>query len=436
MDKKIATIIVVAIIVLAGIGAAAMIMNNNSNGSDTVKATGNLPVYGNANNDDYIDDMDITLMEKLISDETLDRSEYPFLDANQDGKLDNSDIDLVKKVIAKESCDLYYVDFENNITKQSFPVKADRICVNRYFFAEAVDILGLFNNIVLAPKKLTEDRSHMYDMSHVETAYDGSKAPTTELILENKVDLIIADSWDSKVCEPAMEADPSINTFYVDIYSYGNLVKFVEIIGLFVGANERAAQYADFVNEINEYIEKGMEGQTKKKVAITYLGSSITAGSTTIECSPCSSTYLLEPLADIYYSDEKSSRNNRYTVDDEWMLKNYKVEYDVIIAMHEYTDTTKVDGTYYTPAMFNERCDQLDKKYSAMSIKADGNLHSTSFFSITFGSYAHIPMIAHMLFPEVFSEEDGWDYLQEYWNNFSSATIDVRTQGGWFDTRA
>ncbi len=29
-------------------------------------------------------------MEKLINDETLDRSEYPFLDANQDGKLDSS----------------------------------------------------------------------------------------------------------------------------------------------------------------------------------------------------------------------------------------------------------------------------------------------------------------------------------------------------------
>ena len=45
-------------------------------------------------------------------------------------------------------------------------------------------------------------------------------------------------------------------------------------------------------------------------------------------------------------------------------------------------------------------------------------------------------MIAHMLFPEVFSEEDGWNFLQQYWDDFSSAKIDVRTQGGWFDTRA
>lgn len=435
MDKKITVILLVAVIVVAGMGVAAVVINNGQD-SKEVKATGNLPVFGNANNDDYIDSRDIDLMEKLIADESLDRSAYPFLDANQDGELDSADIEIVKKVIDKKACDLHYVDFENKVKKQSFPVSADRICVNRYFFAEAVDILGLFNNIVLAPQKLTVDRSHMYDMSHIETAYEGGKAPTTELILQNKVDLIIADSWDAKVCEPAMEADPSINTFYVDIYSYGNLVKFVEIIGLFVGADERASQYAQFVNDVNDYIEKGMQGQTKKRVAITYLGITIAPGSTTMECSPCSSTYLLSSLADVYYSDDKSSRNNRYTVDDEWMLKNYKVEYDAIVAMHEYTDTTKVDGTYYTPQMFNERCDLLDQKYSAIPIKADGNLHSTSFFSITFGSYAHIPMIAHMLFPEVFSEEDGWNFLQQYWDDFSSAKIDVRTQGGWFDTRA
>ena len=435
MDKKIIAIAIVAILVVAAAATAIILMGNGSQ-EKTVKATGNLPVYGNANNDDAIDKKDVDLMEKLIKDSSIDRSPYPFLDANQDGKLDSADVEIVKKVINKQKCDLYYVNFEDKVTKQSFPVKADRICVNRYFFAEAVDILGLFDKIVLAPKKLTEDRSHMYDMSHIETAYEGGKAPTTELILENKVDLIIADSWDGSVCEPAMEADPKINTFYVDIYSYGNLVKFIEIIGLFVGANERAAAYANFVNDINDYIDEGMKGLTKKKIAITYLGSTITAGNTTMECAPCSSTYLVSKLADAYYSDDKSSRNNRYTVEDEWMLKNYKIEYDAIIAMHEYTDTTKVNGTYYTPAMFYDRCDQLDQKYSAISIKNDGNLHSASFFSITFGSYAHIPMIAHMLFPEKFSEEKGWDYLQEYWSNFSSAKIDVRTQGGWFDTRA
>ena len=107
MDKKITVILLVAVIVVAGMGVAAVVINNGQD-SKEVKATGNLPVFGNANNDDYIDSRDIDLMEKLIADESLDRSAYPFLDANQDGELDSADIEIVKKVIDKKACDLHY----------------------------------------------------------------------------------------------------------------------------------------------------------------------------------------------------------------------------------------------------------------------------------------------------------------------------------------
>lgn len=436
MNKKILAVVVVAILLVAGVAAAVYALNQDDD-SDDVKVTGNLPVFGNANNDDYMDSRDIDVLKDIIDKGTWDKEAYPYADANQDGSITQDDIDLVNKIIADESCTLYYLDFENKVTEQSFPVACDRICINRYFFAEVVDILGLFDHIVLASTKLTEDRSHMYDMSHIETSYEGSKAPTAELILDNDIDLIIADSWDTKVCKTAQEGDPSINAFYVDIYSYGNLVRFVNVLGLFVGAEERATKYASFVNEINDYIQKGMEGQDKLKIAITYLGSTISAGNTTIECAPCSSTYLLSDIADCYYSDEKSSRNNRYTVSDEWMINNYGTEYEAVVAMHEYTDTTKVNGTFYTPQMFNERVEQLAEKYSAIpGLKTNVNLISTSFFSITFGSYAHVPMIAALLYPDNdnFSTEKGWDYLQKYWDEFSSVNIDVRTQGGWFYT--
>ena len=437
METKFLAIIVAAVVVAAGAGAGFAIYNNNNKGTDTVKVTGNLPVFGNSNNDDFIDARDIDTINSIIADTNgWDKDKYPYADADQDGSITQKDIDLVQNIIDRKDCDVWYVNFEGEPVKQSFPVNAGRICVNRYFFAEIVDILGLFDHIVLAPTKLTQDRSHMYDMSKIETAYEGGKAPTAELILDNDIDLIIADSWDGDVCKTAQAGDPSISAFYVDIYSYGNLVRYVQILGLLTGTVDKAASYAGFVNGINDYIKNGMEGVEKKRIAITYLGTSIAAGNTTIECAPCSSTYLLDALGTCYYSDEKSSRNNRLTVTDEWMLQNYKVSYDAVVAMHEYTDTTKVGDTYYSPASFNERCDQLDGKYSALTIKAEGNLHSTSFFSITFGSYAHIPMIAHMLYPEIFSEEKGWDYLQEYWDNYSSAKIDVRTQGGWFDTRA
>ena len=70
MDKKITVILLVAVIVVAGMGVAAVVINSGQD-SKEVKATGNLPVFGNANNDDYIDSRDIDLMERLIADESL-----------------------------------------------------------------------------------------------------------------------------------------------------------------------------------------------------------------------------------------------------------------------------------------------------------------------------------------------------------------------------
>ena len=42
--------------------------------------------------------------------------------------------------------------------------------------------------------------------------------------------------------------------------------------------------------------------------------------------------------------------------------------------------------------------------------------------------------LAYLLYPDVFSEEDGWKALQEYFDNFTTAKIDVKKQGGWFYT--
>ncbi len=425
MNMKIVAVAVIAIIAVAAVGAFLLLNGNDSN--ESVKATGNLPVFGNANNDDAIDSKDVDLMEKLIADDTLDRSAYPFLDANQDGKLTSADVDIVKKIINREKCDIYYMDWEDKAKKQSFPVTADKICINRYFFVELLEILGITDNLKLASTNLTEDRAGIYDLPSGVVSYIGGKAPTTELILENKCDFIIADTWDTSVCEAAMEADSSITTLYIDIYSYGNLIRFVEIMGLLIDKNAEAQKYAEFVNGINEYIENGMKDVTKKSLAITHYYASSSASKTGYEVKPCSAPYLMAPLADVF-NEEPNTRNGHYSVDNEWTYENYKVKFDYMLILHENYGK----GLTMTKEVFQAEIAAQEEAYAPMTIVADGNMYHCVYFTITFGSYAYLPMVAHILYPDQFSEEKGWSYLQSFFDDFTSVKVDVKNEGAWF----
>ena len=425
MDKKIIAIALVAIMVVAGAGGALMLLGGG--GANNVKATGNLPVFGNANNDDAIDQKDVDLMNKLLADDTISRAEYDFLDANQDGKFDKSDVELVQKIIKREKCDIFYMNWEDKPQKQSFPVTADKICINRYFFVELLDILGMTKNLKLASTSLTESRAGIYDLPAGVASYVGGKAPTTERILEEKCDFILADTWDTKVCEAAMEADPKITTLYIDIYSYGNLIRFVEIMGLLVNKTTEAQKYASFVNGINDYIENGMKGVTKTKLALAHYYESSSDAKTGYEVKPCSSPYLMECLADVFNTDP-NTKNGHYSVDNEWTYKNYKKSFDAMLILYENYGT----GLTLTKEDFNNQIAAQEAAFSPISIKADGNLYHAVYFTITFGSYAYLPMVAHMLYPEKFSEDKGWEYLQKYFSDFTSVDVDVKNEGAWF----
>ena len=100
-------IAVIAIVVIAG--AALFILNNNSDEEGDLLEKIPLPVYGNADGNDVIDDADITLMERMIS-EKIPLSEYPFADANRDNDITNDDIAIVKKLIAGEETKVTFID--------------------------------------------------------------------------------------------------------------------------------------------------------------------------------------------------------------------------------------------------------------------------------------------------------------------------------------
>lgn len=104
---KILAIAAVAIVVVAGVGAYALIQGNHSDEKMTMNAS--LPVCGNADGDYVIDSNDKAIIQKIIDKEegyTLEA--YPLADTNNDGVVDQSDIELINKILNGESCTVYH----------------------------------------------------------------------------------------------------------------------------------------------------------------------------------------------------------------------------------------------------------------------------------------------------------------------------------------
>lgn len=93
-NNKLYAIIIVAVLIVAGVGAFFLMGSSDSEYRST-NTDGRLTVLGNANEDDYLDKEDVDALEKMIGN-----GEYTVMaDANNDGKVDQKDVDMVKKII-------------------------------------------------------------------------------------------------------------------------------------------------------------------------------------------------------------------------------------------------------------------------------------------------------------------------------------------------
>ena len=431
--KMFGAIAVVAVILVAAFCGVTLMKDDKD--TYEAKVTGNVPVFGNANNDDYIDSHDIDQLNAIIDDGSWDKTAYPYADANQDGKIDSADVDIVNKIISGQNCNLYYVDIYDDVVKVSYPVSHSRVGVSYWQQAELATLMGIWDNVVLASTATTSSNSHRYDTSNIEKSFSGSKI-TSELILECRCDFIIASQGKSDVVQAAIDADSNITPYYVDVSKSSTYVSTVLTLGVLLNENEEAQAYADFVNGVKEKISSGMEKvQEKAKTVVTLMyANQSTRANIIVECEGTGAADMIGLIADVYDSSTKSTSDYRMNVEADWFIQNCGTAFDFIIIEQEGTDTKKVDDTYYTPSMYNERFEEAITYYSSTQAYASGMILGTTYSYNSFGGYANLLYLAYLLYPDVFSEEDGWNALQEYFDNFTTAKINVKTQGGWYYT--
>lgn len=120
-STKVIIAAVVVVIIIAGAAAFVLLNDDSDDPVEKVHLDTQLAVYGNADNDSYIDSDDRAIIQDII-DGKKSLADYPLADANRDGKVDADDLTVVDRIIAGERTDVYAIDQIDRVVKVSYPM--------------------------------------------------------------------------------------------------------------------------------------------------------------------------------------------------------------------------------------------------------------------------------------------------------------------------
>ncbi len=226
MNTKVIAVVIVAIIVVgAAVGIAITMNNGNNSSSDAGKRVGEalakadfpnadsrLWVYGNANEDDKLDDSDVTALEKMVSG---DRKATQLADTNVDGKIDSADVSYLKDILnAKKDTkiNVYYVDNYFKIAKVSWPVKtfATSYCSGMY----TAETTGLMDKIAMVDDTIQKYWAKLNSNAAKATSFGTTETPNYELMIEKGISVYVPGYCDGNADKESQE---KLNPVGIDV---------------------------------------------------------------------------------------------------------------------------------------------------------------------------------------------------------------------------
>lgn len=241
-QKQIVTVAVIAVIIVAAAGV--YVYASMSKGSeDSIASLGSsLEVYGNANGDYYIDENDVRIIEKIISDELDWKTDHPFADANCDGVIDQNDIDQVKKIISATASDPVVI-WHNNwnpsgryIASTTYPITSAVMC-SAQTTAILLKTIGIDDEIVgssFSDSAPTSSDKYVYE--------DYFDIMTEDRRIGNEATGVNVDT-----------ASNLVTKYGVSAYIYSSSSRTLSNLDVVEGAGIDCVQLPDGMSDVNEF---------------------------------------------------------------------------------------------------------------------------------------------------------------------------------------
>lgn len=360
--NKVIVIAVVAVVIAAGIGVAMLVMNDSK---ERISIDAALEVYGNANNDNRIDQADIDLIRDIIAGDAS-FGDHPLADANHDGYVNEEDIEQVTRMINANSNNkvrIYHInhyDGERKVEETLYPITsaiatgaANSLLIFKYLgivdelkgisyssapdsalFPEYMGLVGEDKRLDTSATRINVDKaSNLVDRDGVTaaiTADNRSYLQNEEILLEGAgIDVI-------RVQPASVDSREYMSTVLLIAFLFDTDGK-----GYMDKCAAMTEWYEDFLTDLNSKLS----GIRNKATAVASSSNNVVSTGSSDYTDVLRAAGALFPLTDI---DAASATANYNGSSDTW-LNAYDVDYVICLrtsttAFSWYGGTALTDG--------------------------------------------------------------------------------------------
>lgn len=263
-QKQLLAIAVVAILVVAAVGAYVVVSDDDEDYRST-NTDCRLKILGNADENDYIDERDVEKINDMIT-----KDEYSQMaDANDDGKVDKKDAELVQKIIdiraknqgkdfdQKDRIDIKFIDVDKQVQNAKYPV-GDFIIINSQRALEVAIALGIEERVLglcLEDLKSYWDTNEYAGCDHIVNV--GKKnEPDLEAIAKIDADTIVAGQ--RSIFLKNVDGDHAGNKQILRLPTWENAGQESAALtfGFIMDTEKTAEKYVKWMDDLNAEVQK------------------------------------------------------------------------------------------------------------------------------------------------------------------------------------
>lgn len=240
-------IVVIAVLLLLSVAAGSV------SGATALDYT--VKIYGNANLDDEIDELDIGYIEEIIAGT---KDETPYADANQDGTIDQADIEHVKRII--DGTTDYIIIRDSNDRKLKLPYPIQKVVVLWSTIAEPIQAMGAGNKIV-GIDDITAKRTVLLPGITQKPSVGKRAEPDIEAIVKLDPDVVITLATKDEIIGkiqsagiPVIIASYGTNRELDDTFAAGMAES--KLLGYILGVPDGARDYINFYKKHLAVVEE------------------------------------------------------------------------------------------------------------------------------------------------------------------------------------
>ena len=419
MDAAKKMIAIVAVIIVVAAGAAAVVLTRDDGDKSYRSAddTGRLTIFGNANNDDYLDDDDVSYLEDIIAG---NKTETKFADANQDGKIDQSDVDMVKKMVKRESMKVNYLNVDNKVKSCSYPVNGKLVVLYNKTL-EAIRTLGASDQVIGTDDFTLTWSTYFPEFMSV-TNVGNRGTPDEEKILEIGTKAVITGTtqWYGKTLEQNVEPQ-GVDIIRLATWEQGQVVSGLITLGFLLGHEDEGYAYAEWADKLVSKVTERLASENPAKPSVIVLDAN--------------NVYSTKKSGSGQYENSVTAGGNNIVASISSDSSYYKtLDYEWIAAKDpEFIVFSQSNTAYdWDDAKLKEKMGELKETFGDLSAAKNDKMHILNLEIFIGPSYPiSILYMASWFYPDLFSDLDPAGELQWYITNCCGLDMDVAAHGGF-----